>query len=453
MINVIAVDSLRSLPFGAKFGFSIVFYYLLAGILFFIPTALVAAELATGWPKRGGIYVWVREAFGTKWGAFTIWIQWVYNICWYPTIMSFLAATIAYMINPSLVHNKHYMLSVVMILFMSTTVINLFGMRLSSRFVNFTAIIGSIVPMVLITILGVVWVGQGSPIQIKMTWANFFPHAANLGIIVLMTNILYSLVGMEMSAVHAQEVRNPQRSYPIALFWSVILILTTLIGGSLAIAMVIPSKHIELMTGMLELFYTFFHLHHLGWMTDIMGICIILGGLGGVSAWVIGPSKGLMVAAADGAMPAWLCTVNRFQSPVYVLLAQAVLFVLICSVFLLMPSVSSSYWVLSNITAILSLLGYIMMFLAAWVLRYKRPNVERAYRIPGGHVGMAVVCIMGLFSCITTIIIGFMPPAEVVVGNITRYEVILTVGVIGLSSVPFVLQWLRHNSNTISRPS
>ena len=78
MINVVAIDNLKSLPFGAKFGLSLVFYYVLAALFFFIPVALVAAECATGWPNRGGMYVWVREALGNRWAFFVIWIVWIY---------------------------------------------------------------------------------------------------------------------------------------------------------------------------------------------------------------------------------------------------------------------------------------------------------------------------------------------------------------------------------------
>ena len=175
----------------------------------------------------------------------------------------------------------------------------------------------------------------------------------------------------------------------------------TLIGGSLAIAIVIPQKDIGLMTGMLQLFYAFFDAHHLPWMADVMGLCIIIGGLGGVSAWVLGPSKGLMVAAQDGAIPSWMAKTDRFGAPVMVLAVQAILFTLICGVFLLMPTVNSSYWILSNITAILSLLSYIMMFLAAWALRIKKPKVKRPYKIPGGKWGMGLVCVLGLFSVLS----------------------------------------------------
>ena len=113
MINIIAVDSLRNLPISAEYGFSIIFYYLIAAFIFFIPIALVAAELATGWPKLGGMYVWVKEAFGAKAGLITIWLQWIYNIVWYPTILAFLATIAAYLINPSLAHNKFYLLSMI----------------------------------------------------------------------------------------------------------------------------------------------------------------------------------------------------------------------------------------------------------------------------------------------------------------------------------------------------
>ena len=92
MINIIAIANLRSVPFSAKLGASLISYYAIAAVCFFIPTAIVTAELATAWPNKGGIYVWVREAFGELSGFITIWLQWIYNVVWYPTILAFVAA-------------------------------------------------------------------------------------------------------------------------------------------------------------------------------------------------------------------------------------------------------------------------------------------------------------------------------------------------------------------------
>ena len=123
-INIIAVDSLRTLPFGAEYGFSAVFYFIVAALVFFLPVSLVSAELATAFPQTGGVDIWTREAFGKKVGFLTIWLQWFYNIVWYPTIMSLVAVTIAYIFNPALAHNKIYMLAVIMIAFWGATCIN-----------------------------------------------------------------------------------------------------------------------------------------------------------------------------------------------------------------------------------------------------------------------------------------------------------------------------------------
>ena len=77
MINVAAIQSLRNLPVMAEVGWASVFFYLIAAIGFFIPSALVSAELSTGWPSTGGVYTWVKEAFGPRWGFVAIWLQWI----------------------------------------------------------------------------------------------------------------------------------------------------------------------------------------------------------------------------------------------------------------------------------------------------------------------------------------------------------------------------------------
>jgi amino acid transporter len=116
MINIIAVDSIRTLPFAAS-GFSLLFYYIVIGLCFFLPAALVVAELGTGWPQTGGIYVWVREAFGKKWSLISIWLSWIYNIVWYPTIIALIAGTATYLFNPSFQDNKIYMAISVVVIF------------------------------------------------------------------------------------------------------------------------------------------------------------------------------------------------------------------------------------------------------------------------------------------------------------------------------------------------
>lgn len=445
-INVIAIDSLRGLPFSAEYGFSAVFYYLLAAITFFIPVSLVSAELATGWPETGGLYVWVREAFGNRIGFLTIWLQWFYNIAWYPTIMSFIAVSLAYMINPALSHNKIYMLSIVMIVFWGCTWVNCMGMRIASWISNFSAIVGTIIPMMLIVVLGVMWIKIGKPIHTVFSTDTFFPNLKHTSNLVLFITILFSLVGMEMSASHAREVKNPQRDYPRAVYYSILIIMTTLVFGSLAISIVVPAHNLNIVSGLLQAFELFFKQFHMMWFMPILAIMLILGAIGGAAAWMLGPSKGMLVACEDGSLPAALGKVSKNNSPVRILLLQGAIFTVMCSAFILMPTVSSGFWVLSDVTAILALLVYVAMFAAAIRLRYKFPNKPRAFKIPGGKLGLWVICMLGLFTSVAGVIIGFFPPSQIPVGNLTTYEVIISVGVVFGCIAPFVFTWLSRKT-------
>lgn len=452
MINVIAVDNLRSLPISAEYGFALVFFYLLAGILFFIPTALVTAELATGWPSTGGVYVWVREAFGKPWAFFVIWLQWIYNVVWYPTMMAFLAGMFAYLFDPHLANNKIYMLVVILVMFWLATLINSFGMKASSYMSTIGALIGTIIPMVCISLLGIVWMVMGKHEQITTNWHSLLPSFTNFKNLSFLVAILFGLIGMEMSAVHAEDVRNPQRDYPRALLYSTILILTTLILASLAIAIVVPHQQISLVTGMIQAFTIFFKAFHISWMVPILVILVVIGGLSGVSTWIIGPTKGLLVASRDGSIPPLFQKQNKFGAPIALLITQAFIVTLISTVFLFMPTVTSSYWILSALTAQLALIFYIFLFATAIRLRYSQPNRERAYKIPGGNKVMWLVAGAGILVCLAVISFGFLPPPNIKIGSIIHYEAFLIIGCLLFCFIPFVIysrskpEWVQENA-------
>lgn len=446
MINVIAVDSLRSLPFSAAYGFSLVFYYLLATLVFFIPVSLVSAELATAMPNKGGIYVWVREAFGDLWGFVVIWLQWVYNVVWYPTILSFIAATAAYLIDPALAENKIFMLLVVVGIFWGATLLNCFGMQLSSAISTIGALVGTLLPMICIIGMGLIWILQGKPSQIQFSSATFWPSFTNPQTLSFLLALIFGLVGMEMSAVHADEVEKPGRAYPRAIFYSTIMIILSLVLSSLAISVVVPNHELSVVTGLLQAYHIFLVAFHMEWAEPIVAMLIIIGGIGGVATWIIGPTKGLLVAAQDGNAPAFLAWTNRKGVPIVILMVQATIFTALCSVFLLMPTVSSSYWVLTAMTAQLAMFVYIALFAAAIWLRYKRPHIDRPYIIPFGKLGIWIACLLGLISCGVAIALGFLPPSQISVGSITTYELILVLGIISLSVPPLIIYaWTQSN--------
>lgn len=436
MINVIAVDSIRTLTFSAVYGFRLIFFYVLMAIFFFIPTALVSAELGTSWPNRGGIYIWVREAFGKKWSLIAIWLNWIYNVFWYPTIMALIAGTVAYLFDPNLVNDRFYMCFSVLILYWLATFLNCFGMKTSSFLSTLGALVGTLLPMVLIALLGIIWIVQKNPIQIPF---EFFPNQTETNNLAFLTNVLFGLLGLEMAATHAQEMRNPQKDYPRALWVSVLLILVTIVFASLAIAIVVPNDQLNLATGVMQAFQAFLDAYHLPWLLPIVAICIILGGFSQVGAWIIGPTKGLLVAAEDGTLPKFFAKTNAREVPTRILVTQALIVSALSLLFILLPTVNSSYWILSVITAQLALLVYILLFTAAIKLRYQKSHIQRPFRIPGKLPGLWTVCGLGAFSCIAVIFIGFLPPVQIPFENIFTYELTLIISIVVCCIIPFLL--------------
>ncbi len=442
MINVIAVDSIRTLPFSAELGFSLIFFYILAALLFFIPSALVSAELGTGWPNRGGIYVWVREAFGKNMSLIIIWLNWIYNLVWYPTIMALIAGAFTYFFDPALSENKVFMSLAILVLFWVATFINCFGMRVSAWLSTLGAIIGTILPMVLIMILGIIWVAQGRSIQVDFTWEQFFPNMTDKGELAFLTNVLFGLLGLEMAATHAAEMQNPQKDYPKALFISVIIILSTIILSSLAIAIVVPHHDLSLVTGALQAFAIFLKAYHLERLLFLPAAFIIIGGLSGVAAWIIGPTKGLLVASQDGSLPHFISQTNKHGVPVRILILQGIIVSFLCLAFVLMPTVNSSFWLLSTMTAQLALIVYAFLFASVIKLRHQKPEILRTFRIPGGMLGVSLVGGIGILCCLLVIAFGFLPPKQVGIDDITVYEVSLVVGILIMFLIPLIIHKL-----------
>jgi amino acid transporter len=451
MITVGSVDSIRNLPATALFGSQLIVFFTLGALFFLIPAALVSAELSSGWPRQGGIYVWVKEAFGKRLGFLAIWLQWIENVIWYPTILSFVAGTIGYLINPAMAQNPAFLWLVIVVSFWAMTLINLKGMRSSAIFSSICTISGLLLPMSLIIALGSMWIAGGNPMQIQLDPQSIAPQWGDRGMWVSLTAIMLSFCGIEIATVHANDIENPQHAFPKALIYSVVIILSTLILGSLAIAVVLPKTDINLVAGIMQAFDAFFARYHLSWMMPLVAIMLVLGGLGGVSNWIIAPTKGLLVAAQEDNLPSIFKKTNAKGAPAAMLIGQAIIVTVLSALFLFMPSVNGSYWFLTALAAQLYMLMYILMFAAGIKLRLSAPDHPRAFRIPGGAFGFWLVSVMGLLGTGMTLFVSFMPPEGINVGRTLYYELMLVLGLMLMSAPPFIV-FIRERNRLLAEP-
>lgn len=445
-----SIDSIRNLPAASLFGTNMIFFFILAAIVFLMPAALVSAELSSTWTKQGGIYHWVKLAFGEKLAFMAIWLQWINTMVWYPTILSFIAGTAAYLINPALAQDKAYLVAVILIVFWFLTWLNLKGVQVSAKFASRCAVIGMIIPMVLVIVLAFIWVMMGKPVQIHFHLNNMMPHISHTGNWISLTAIMTAFLGLELATVHVRDVHQPQKTFPKAMLISTIIILSTMILGAMAIALLLPKNNIHLVDGVMQVFANLFTAYHLSWLIPVIALMLVIGSIGSMINWVISPAKGLLQAAEQGYLPAFFTRKNKNGVASRILIMQAVLVSFICLAFLLMPSVNGSYWLLTDLSTQLYILMYVLMFLSCVKLKLKFPDRERPFAMPGGKLGAFAICTLGLIGCTITLIVGFFPPESINVGGVLHYEEMFSGGIL-MMLLPVVLFYYHKQQNQYVR--
>ncbi|MEL7432127.1 MAG: APC family permease [Chlamydiota bacterium] len=437
LLVVSAIDSIRNLPSAAIFGPSLIFFFLFSAATFLVPVALVSAQLSSWVKGKGGVYHWIAEAFGDSAGMFGIWLQWINTMVWYPTILSFMAGTLAYLIQPELAENKTYLILVILGIFWLLTLINLFGIRTSTKINSFCALIGTIIPMLLLICLGILWWASGKTMQITFSYQTIVPTLSSLENWISLTVIMASFLGVELAGVHANDIADPQKNFPKAMAYASVFLIATMLLGALSIGIVVPVQEINLVSGIMQVFSDFFAAFSIPAWTRMLAVLILIGSFGSIINWLISPAKGLLHAAECGFLPRRFLRLNRYGVAQNILFLQAVIVSLLCAVFYLVPGVNAFYWFLTALSTDLYMVMYLLLFASAIRLYTKHRGKAYAFNIPGKQVGIFIVSGLGIFSSLLTIFVGFFPPEHIAIGQ--GYYALLILGGNLLFAAPALL--------------
>lgn len=452
IMNIVAVVSLRGLPAEAEYGMSSAFYYLFAALVFLIPVSLVAAELAAMFPyQQGGMFRWIGEAFGSKLGFLGIWLQWVESTIWFPTVLTFGAVSLAFIgmdhvADSHLAANKFYTIAVVLAIYWLATLISMKGLGWVGKVSKIGGMVGTIIPAGLLVVCGIVYLATGGESQMNFH-GDFLPDLSNFDNIVLAASIFLFYAGMEMSGVHVRDIRNPSVNYPKAVFGGAIVTVLIFVLGTYALGIIIPAKDINLVQSLLVGFDNYMNAFHLNWLTPVIAIALAFGVLAGVLTWVAGPSKGVFAVGQAGYMPRFFQKTNKAGVQKNILLIQGVAVTLLASLFVVMPSVQSFYQILSQLTVLLYLIAYLMMFAAAIYLRYSMKTADRPFRIgKHGNALMWTVAGVGFAGSLLAFVLSFFPPSQIAMGSTTVWYSVLFGGVGLFVILPFIILAFRKPS-------
>ena len=453
IMNVAAVVSLRGLPAEAVYGLSSAFYYLFAAIVFLVPTSLVAAELAAMFSdKEGGVFRWVGEAYGKRFGFLAIFLQWIESTIWYPTVLTFGAVSIAYigMDGPhdaALASNKVFTLVTVLIIYWVATFISLKGLGWVGKVSKIGAMVGTIIPAALLIIFGIIYIATGGHNNMDMS-QGFFPDLTKFDNLVLASGIFLFYAGMEMMGIHVMDVKQPAaKNYVKAIIIGAIVTVLIFVLGTFSLGLIIPVKDINLTQSLLVGFDNYLNYLHLHWASPIIAIALMFGVLAGVLTWVAGPSKGIFTVGKAGYLPPFFQKTNKIGVQKNILFVQGGIVTLLALLFVVMPSVQSFYQILSQLTVLLYLIVYLLMFSAAIVLRYKMPKKERPFALgKKTNAWMWIIAGLGFCGALLAFVLSFVPPSQIDTGNNTTWFTILVIGCVIFVAIPFIIYAMRKPS-------
>jgi glutamate:GABA antiporter len=344
MLTLGSVVDLGAPPATAVLGLASVAIYVLPAIVFLLPASLVSAELASGWP--GGVYNWVSQGISPRMGFVAIWRQFAQTTFYYPALLAYVASTLAYVFAPSLAHSGLFTTVVIIVLFWSAVLVSARGVLSTGRLASYGIFIGTLIPGLLLVVLAAIYLLQGNTSAAPLNAHHVLPAWHGLTSVVLIVNSFFLYAGVEVNAVHVDELRDAPREFPKATFFAVVLILLVFILPTLAISVAVPAAHISFTAGVMQALRTLLDHFGLSVLTPIIAVGLVVASLSGLLDWLTGPSAGLLdIARERGYLPRYFQELNSNGVQLHILVAQGLVITVIGVLYALVPAVSRAYCV------------------------------------------------------------------------------------------------------------
>lgn len=448
-ITASMVMAVYEYPVFATSGFSLVFFLLLGGVLWFIPVALCAAEMATveGW-EEGGVFAWVSNTLGERWGFAAISFTYLQIAIGFLPMLYFVLGALSYILEWPALNNDPIVKTIAALVLLWLLAFSQFGgTKYTAQIAKIGFFGGILLPALVLVALALWYLASGDPLQISFSVSTFVPDFTKIGTLVVFVAFILSYMGVEASATHVNEMQNPGRDYPLAMFLLMAVAITLSSIGGLSVASVIPHDQINLSAGVVQTFEVLITRHGPGleWAVRVVAALLALGVLAEIASWIVGPSRGMYVTAQKGILPAVAAKVNQNGVPVRMVVFQLCITSVAIIVFTNMSGGNMSFLIAMALTVVLYLITYFLLFLAYMHLTLKQGDKARGYRIPGGTGFRLAVAGSGFIISVLAFVISFFPPSGLpgTTGNEVYVE-ILVVSFLIVMSIPFIVYAL-HN--------
>lgn len=449
-LTALMVLTVYEYPTFATAKLHLLFFVIIFGIFWFMPISLVAAEMASvkGW-EDGGVYGWVSNALGQRFGFAAIFFEWFQVTVSFVTMSYFILGALSYVFDwPALNTNPWMKFIGVLLIFWGLTITQLLGAKKTAQIAQVGFIAGILIPSLIFFVLAAFYIFKGGSLEIKFGLKELIPNFTELSTLVIASSFILAFGGIEASAPHVNELKNSKKNYPIVI---IILIFLTIFldgAGGISVAAVVPQKELSLSAGVIQAFDYLMNQfgNNFNWFVKLMAILIAFGVIAEIASWIIGPSKGMYVAAQKGLLPMKFRKLNKHGVPTPVLILQGVV-VTVWDAILTFGGGSDnvSFLAAISLTVVIYLLCYILIFISYFSLIYRFQNKARTYSAPGGKFGKTLLATSGILLSIFAFFISFVTPSSLPKAQGHIYQVVLLSSFVIAVVIPFIVYAMRNH--------
>jgi amino acid transporter len=443
LFNIATVLGPRWIAAAGHNGTSSISLWVIAALFFFVPGAFVINELSSRFPDEGGLYVWAKEAFGDFHGFVAGWTYWIYTVFYFPGLLLASASMSAYVLGEKggpLSQDRTFLLVLSLVLLFVAVWLNIIGLNIGKWLQNAGGV-GTYLPLLmLVGVALLVYFKHGS--MTHFTWANMMP-TWNWDTVNFWSQIAFAFTGLELVSAMSEEVRDPRRTLPRAVFGAGAMIAFMYIAGTFAILALVPAADLDPKSGVFHAITAGSVALKLGFLGVLAALLVSVGNAGGVGSTVAGIARVPFVVGIDRYLPAAFGKIHgKWKTPYISILVQAG----ISGAILLLSqiqseTVQSAYQMLIDAAIILYFIPFLYMFAAAIKLsrRKDRTENEQAVLIPGGMAGVWLSGGIGFLVVLIGIFVSLIPPGETL--HKVSFELRLVGGTLASIFLGLILYW------------
>lgn len=412
LFSLCAVLVLDTLTASASIGVSSLGWWALMLVVFVIPYGLITSELSAAYPGEGGIYDWVKRAFGAKWAIRTTWFYWINVGLWMPAVYILFAGMFAELFYPEMPLLAQVAICIVL------TWLTVWICNVS---IDVGMWVSNVCALLKVFIISVIGIGGfihafNNGFANEFTLANMMPSLETGS--AFLPALVFNLMGFELVATMTKEMKDVKQM-PKVVFLAIAVTAFLYIVGTLGILAALPVQEIGLVAGIVDTFKVLFGDTPFGQaMTIGLGVLALITFIGNMVSWTMGSSRAAAESASEGELPEFVGRISeKHNTPVGANLITGLISTSVIIIYAFFANSNDElFWSMFAFSSCIFLLPYLFMFPSYLKLRISDPQQERPFTVPGSlalQTVIATVCFLVIAQAVVLFVFPDLLSAQV----------------------------------------